>query len=522
MTTTATPHKNGAQTPPPERPPTRLVPLADLVESPFNRRQRWGDLEGLAASFKSVGVLEDLLGRPDPGGSKRVELVFGHRRLRAAQLAQLHNVPVRVRAMTDAEVIEAQAVENLQRDDIHPLEEAETFQLLMEKASATPADLAVRVGKSLAFVYGRLKLLELDEHVREAWGKDKVGDTVALMIARIPDHGLQRKCLKRLLDFRRDDEGPMPVAQARGIILRDYMLRMADATWDLKDQTLCPKAGSCFNCPKRTGNQRELFADVGKQDMCTDPTCWADKRAAHQSLMTHKLEEQGARVVKGTKHHEWSPVAPPDGYVPVALSNYDLVHGHKLWGKTNGAVLKAAGVERERVVMFDEASKVVELVGKNTVAKAVRALGGRSDRTGQSPDAQHRLQREIDIRTRLLFGTAIAAKASRTQLEDKHVRFLIALHAPYGSDAVAVRRGWELGKSNYPQRGKKFMAEVEKLRGAELRGLLMEVVAADGPHHGRDLGRIYRLDYAEIAKKAAAEVKAEKAARKAAKKGAGK
>src|ERR1700688_5037856 len=101
----------------------RSVPITALAESPTNPRK---SLEDLAASFKTQGILAPLLLRELE--ESKYEVVAGARRLRAAKLAELEKLPVRVVKLTDAEAIEAQCVENLQREDIHPLEEALGFK----------------------------------------------------------------------------------------------------------------------------------------------------------------------------------------------------------------------------------------------------------------------------------------------------------------------------------------------------------------------------------------------------------
>jgi ParB family chromosome partitioning protein len=107
------------------------IPLECLHESPFNKRRNFGDLDELADSFRSVGVLQDVLARPHPEKEGEYELVFGHRRFRAAKLAELVAIPAKVKTLTDEQVCDAIIIENGQRENIHPLEEAETFEQSM-------------------------------------------------------------------------------------------------------------------------------------------------------------------------------------------------------------------------------------------------------------------------------------------------------------------------------------------------------------------------------------------------------
>ena len=130
--------------------------MAALIESPSNPRKRSDEssLSELASSFKSQGVLAPLLVRELD--ESNYEVIAGGRRLRAAKLAKLESVPVRVVKLSDAEAIEAQCVENLQREDIHPLEEALGFKSLLELGEPyNIAHIAARAGKSETYIYGR-------------------------------------------------------------------------------------------------------------------------------------------------------------------------------------------------------------------------------------------------------------------------------------------------------------------------------------------------------------------------------
>ena len=165
----------------------RSVPISILVESATNPRKRFDEknLEELAASMRAQGILAPLLVRELE--ESKYEVVAGARRLRAAKLAELENLPVRVVKLTDAEAIEAQCVENLQREDIHPLEEALGFKSLLElgEPAYTIATIASRAGKSEAYVYGRIRLADLIPPVAEAFLKDQITIGHALLIAKL-------------------------------------------------------------------------------------------------------------------------------------------------------------------------------------------------------------------------------------------------------------------------------------------------------------------------------------------------
>jgi ParB family chromosome partitioning protein len=166
----------------------RNISIAALVESGTNPRKRFDQtaLEELAASFKTQGVLAPLLVRELE--ESKYEVVAGARRLRAARIAELENLPVRIVKLTDAEAIEAQCVENLQRQDIHPLEEALGFRALLElgEPAYSIASIAARTAKSEAYIYGRIRLADLIPPVAEAFLKDQITIGHALLIAKLP------------------------------------------------------------------------------------------------------------------------------------------------------------------------------------------------------------------------------------------------------------------------------------------------------------------------------------------------
>jgi ParB family chromosome partitioning protein len=169
-----------------------------------------------AASFKTQGILAPLLVRELE--ESKYEVVAGARRLRAAKLAELKKLPVRVVKLTDAEAIETQCVENLQREDIHPLEEALGFKSLLElgEPAYTIATIASRAGKSEAYVYGRIRLADLIPQVAEAFLKDQITIGHALLIAKLPASQQQEAfvgCFSGLVDKRRQQ--PSPDSSAR-------------------------------------------------------------------------------------------------------------------------------------------------------------------------------------------------------------------------------------------------------------------------------------------------------------------
>ena len=145
----------------------QTVPLAALKPGRFNPRRNFAEaqLEELAASIRERGLVQPLVVRPSSG--ETYEIVAGERRWRAAQLANLHEVPVVVRTLTDQEAVEIAIIENVQREDLNAIEEGEGYKLLIEGHDYTQEDLARIVGKSRSHLANTLRLLKLPESVQD-------------------------------------------------------------------------------------------------------------------------------------------------------------------------------------------------------------------------------------------------------------------------------------------------------------------------------------------------------------------
>jgi ParB/RepB/Spo0J family partition protein len=170
------------------------LPLTDFFESPSNPRKSFdaATLAELTESIRKSGVLEALVVRPVVGKKNaptRYEIGAGHRRYRAAKAAGVATLPCRIRAMDDAAFMELLTVSNLQRDDVHPLEEADGYRALMEKAGYDVARIAERVGRSVKYVYDRMKLLQLTKEAKALFYDGKMTAGHAILLARLsPEH----------------------------------------------------------------------------------------------------------------------------------------------------------------------------------------------------------------------------------------------------------------------------------------------------------------------------------------------
>ena len=267
----------------------RELSLSQLNESKTNPRRVFDEasLKELAASIRSQGVLSPLLVRPLTENG--FEIVAGARRYRAAQMAEQEAVPVRIKNMTDAEVIEAQLVENLIRAEIHPMEEAEGFArlLALDEPKYSIEQIAARVGKQPSFVAQRIRLIDLVPAAVEAFYANEIGVGHALLLAKLPADQQEQALSACFKEVYNGSQNParilLPVRNLQFWIESNVLLVLKDAPFDKRDAQLVPTAGSCADCPKRTGHNKLLFGDdFGKHnDQCTDPKCYQAKIAAH-------------------------------------------------------------------------------------------------------------------------------------------------------------------------------------------------------------------------------------------------
>jgi len=291
----------------------RSLPLEQLrpstTEAQTQRRKYFDKikLDELVESVAARGIVQPIVVRKVNGEKAAgvtvpgyYEIVAGERRFLASQLAKRETIPAVVLELTDEEVIEVQLIENLQREDVHPMQEAEGYHELVETHGHSVDELPGKLGKSRSYVYARIKLLALCAAAREAFYKGDLNPSTALLIARIPGDDQQERALKQITEKRWDGDGlRMSYREAQRYVHDTFMLKLSTAPFPRDDATLVPSAGACGPCPMRSGNARELFGDVTSADVCTNPTCFKAKKAAHVKRELDKAKADGTEVIRG-------------------------------------------------------------------------------------------------------------------------------------------------------------------------------------------------------------------------------
>ncbi len=465
-----------------------LVPLDKIAESPTNHRQHsWGDMEDLTASVREHGILQPILVRPKTTiGSNLYEVVFGARRVRAAKGAGLVSIPAMVREMSNEDVIETQVIENLHREGVHPLEEAEGYEQLLHAKDRKydVEEIAAKVGKSRGYVYGRMKLLALCKVLREAFYAGKFTASSALTVARVTDHGTQRAILEDLSHYRED--GAYPAYDVSRIV-RNHLCRLAEAPFSKDDPALVSGAGPCSLCPKRSGAQPELFADVAKQDgdLCIDPVCFQKKKEAAWEKRAVEAQAKGLTVVDGKAAEK------------VLRGNDHLRLDQTYYQDPKYRTLKqlVGRVAKDRILLArDEDGEVRELVPKAEVKKLLKEAGHnfRAERAGGSvpPRAskaaikkakeEGALRKAVDDRILVLF----LERCQATEPDKKVWRRVVDELVQVEDGLLGARWPALAGQYGYIQDQKKLDAELERLTEKELRGLAIALALSSSlnPH----------------------------------------
>ena len=298
------------------------LPLESINLSKTNPRKHFDpeQLTELAESIKAHGVLQPILVRPN---GKKFELVVGERRFRASKEAKTKTIPTISRELTDKEAVELQFIENLMREDLRAIEEAKGYQYMIDKLKYTAEGLAEKIGKSKAYIYGRLKLANLCKKGQEALEEEVISNSIALLVARIPGEINQGTAIEEIVEGQWGDEG-MSFREAKDHIEERYMIRLKGSLFSTQDAKLT-EAGPCTTCPKRTGNQKDLYPNTSA-DVCTDPGCFRAKEEAHKLVLVHKAEAQGKNVLSGkdaAKHMQYNEVKRNSTLVPLSTRNWE-------------------------------------------------------------------------------------------------------------------------------------------------------------------------------------------------------
>jgi ParB/RepB/Spo0J family partition protein len=262
------------------------IPVAEITERNYRIHFDESKLQELADSITQYGILQPLLVRPIETG---YELVYGARRYRAAKLAGLLEVPCDIKQMSDGEFYEIQLLENFQREDTHPLENADGLQRLVDSGEYGSGNAAVKriadkIGKSERWVYDQLAFKKLSEKAREDFAAGKLTASHCVLLSRL-DEKKQEEVLKACCSY----DGTYSSSRNMQYHIGNGYLPLKQAPFSLSEGNLLKDVPACGLCPKNTSVDRLRFAEFDLA-LCTDQSCFKRKTAAYEQRTLAEVE----------------------------------------------------------------------------------------------------------------------------------------------------------------------------------------------------------------------------------------
>ncbi|MGZ4040401.1 MAG: ParB/RepB/Spo0J family partition protein [Bacteroidia bacterium] len=252
------------------------IKLSDIDVSKTNPRTEFDQdaITELAASIKEKGLISPVTLRP---GTKagRYELVCGERRYRASVMVKTaikdrDTIPAVIKELTDDEALELQIIENLQRKDVHPMDEAVAFKNLIVVKKLELQEVAKRVGKPANYIAQRMKLADLIPEFQKAFYKGRMNYTTAFGICKFSVEDQKEL-------FEDNVDGETSQIQINQYTLKNQLRNLNDAPFDTKNEELIKKMGACTTCPFNTGSNTLLFPEAAVNAHCTNSACFKQK-----------------------------------------------------------------------------------------------------------------------------------------------------------------------------------------------------------------------------------------------------
>lgn len=269
----------------------QLLPIGQISPSPHNPRKSFSEeaLAELAQSIDRHGLLHPIL--VTPRGPHRYQIVAGERRWRACQRLGRASVECFVRDLDEKAAISIALMENVQRSGLNPIEEAAGLQAMIDVGKMSLREAASVVGKGRDYIARMLLLNRLPEAAKEAIRTGRMGRRTGWYIARIPLGELRSLVTSEALSRR------LSTAEVAKLVLEHYLLDLRKADFPLHSPDLLPDTPNCLECPRRTGNAKDLYSDISDPMICTDPDCFARKREADWLRRCRQARAEGKEVL---------------------------------------------------------------------------------------------------------------------------------------------------------------------------------------------------------------------------------
>jgi len=520
--------------------PGNVLPIEFLRPGRYQPRRHFdeGALEELASSIRAHGLLQPILVRPIEGEKNTFEIVAGERRWRAAKKAGINELLARVVPMTDAQVVELQAVENDQREDLTPIEQSISYGHMRDHGF-TVETIATKLGRSPSHVYSVLKLNDLCPEARalmletnEETGQPVLHLSVAYELATLP-HDLQAKALK--------DRWQLEGAR-RGIdyLRRHFVRDLSKVPWELDDSALV-KGKPCSTCPNNTACRPLGLFDpkpTGKKPptgMCTDLRCYEEKAEAQHLADAKDKELEALNLAQSKKLLDRGTLGLDEGgYVLATQPNHEDAQSRSWKQLFAGAEKKPAPVK----AIDPRTLETIELYRRDELKELAREQDVKPK--PRAPDAYTKLQQkrkedrkkekakierkagELAALTPAVFervGNLFAAALGQGVILRMLARQCLALYEWFenGADGERVNISELLGMPST-----KIDAWIDKAKPSELltfalfcAGGANDWNAVDGAPGLYELAKVLKIDTKAIARAQQANADAEEKANKA-------
>ena len=297
-----------------DREALRMIALTLIDPPPSNTRKTFKEesLEELTLSIKQKGVLQAILVREVTTADTNVtrfQIIAGERRYKAANRAGLTEIPASIKNLSDEEALDAQLVESLQRENIHPLDEAEGFLRLKEVTKLEISDIAQRVAKDMRYVARRLALTDLIEETREDFRNELITLAHTLEICRlspeIQPYALAACYEKKYVWNQKQqtqDQVPDKEKPARHVrylqswIEQNIHLNLGKSPFKPDDARLREPGITCVECPQRSGFNQSFFHDIRQTDVCLNPLCFQAKIQTFVEIRKSEIEAKSGKA----------------------------------------------------------------------------------------------------------------------------------------------------------------------------------------------------------------------------------
>lgn len=283
------------------------ISITLLDPSPINPRRHYDQpgIEELAASIEEKGIIQPLSVRPKAKG--KFEIIVGHRRYHASMFNYKkkpgsngldYSLPCIIREMSDDEALEIMIVENLQRKDVHPMDEAAGFLQLTKIKHMDVREIAMRIGKPVSYVAQRMKLNDLIEPIQKCLFENRLSIKDAITISSLTPE--DQKALHR--DQRMDSD---PHFKLNEYSMRKYSHKLNQAPFDITDASLKPGVTACTTCPFNSAVNL-LFPELADNPVCNNPKCYRSKcDLSFKRELAAAQEDPTVAIVPSTRSYLW-------------------------------------------------------------------------------------------------------------------------------------------------------------------------------------------------------------------------